>query len=319
MAGVLRVLVQHPATTIRRRIGQTLRAAGHDVVDCARPGRRALELLCAHRPDVAVVRDRGLAAEIVRDLDLRRPTVVLLSPVDLQTVAGALDLGVHDVLPDPPADGELLARVQAAARVTTLREHLLQREQRLEELAYNDELTGLWNRRYLQRRLAAELRAAERHGRPLAIAMIDVDHFKAINDRHGHLVGDEVLRAIADRLLGAMRDEDVLGRWGGEELLVILPAEPPGGVVRAAERLRQCVAERPLCGHAISATVSIGCAESEGDTSIDALVHRADEALYAAKRAGRDRVAIARLDGVVAVADGDRVERVEAHLGPPVR
>jgi diguanylate cyclase (GGDEF)-like protein len=315
----LRVLVQHPTTTIRRRIGHTLRAAGHEVVDCARPGARALGLLRAERPDVAVVRDRGLAAEIVRDVDLHHPTVVLLSPVDLQAVAGALDLGVHDVLPDPPADGELLARVQAAARVTTLREHLLQREQRLEELAYNDELTGLWNRRYLQRRLGSELRAAERHGRPLAIAMIDVDHFKAINDRHGHLVGDEVLCAIADRLRGALRDEDVLGRWGGEELLAILPSEPPGGVVRAAERLRRDVAERPLTAHAIHATVSIGCAECEGDTSTDSLVRRADEALYAAKRAGRDRVVVCGLDGVVALADGDRVEGVEAHLGPPVR
>jgi two-component system cell cycle response regulator len=316
---VVRVLVQHPATTVRRRLGQTLRAAGHEVIECARPGKRALQRLRTQHPDVAVVRDRGLAAAIVRDLDLHRPTVVLLSPVDLQAVAGALDLGVHDVLPDPPADGELLARVRAAARVTTLREHLLQREQRLEELAYNDELTGLWNRRYLQRRLAAELRASERHRRPLAIAMIDVDHFKAINDRHGHLVGDEVLRAICDRLLEAMRDEDVLGRWGGEEILAILPAEPAGGVLRAAERLRRDVAEHPLTAHAISATVSIGCAESAGDTSTDALVRRADEALYAAKRAGRDRVAVAGLDGVVAVADGDRVERVEAHLGPPVR
>jgi diguanylate cyclase (GGDEF)-like protein len=149
--------------------------------------------------------------------------------------------------------------------------------------------------------------------------MIAVHHYTAVTHRRGHLVGDAVLRAIADRLADALRDEDVLGRWGGEELLAVLPAEPPGGVMRAAERLRRSIADRPLTAHAVSATVSIGCAESAGETSTDALVRRADEALYAAKRAGRDRVAVARLDGVVALADGDRVEGVEAHLGPPLR
>jgi two-component system cell cycle response regulator len=292
----LRVFVQHPAAGIRRRIASTLTGAGCAVVACARPGARALALLREADPDVAVVRDRALARDIARDPDLLHATVVLLSPVDVLAVADALDLGVHDILNDPPTDGELIARVHAAARVTTMREHLLQREERLEQLAYNDELTGLWNRRYLQRRLAAELRSAERHGRPLSIAMIDVDHFKAINDRHGHLVGDEVLAAIAERLREGLRDEDVLGRWGGEELLTILPSEPRGGVARAAERLRRGIAKRPLTSHAIRATVSIGCAESTGAESVDALVCRADDALYAAKRSGRDRVVVARLD-----------------------
>ena len=297
--GTLRVLVQHPAAAIRRRIGQALRAAGFTVTERARPGAQTLELLRVERPDVAVVRDRGLAREIASDPDLLHSTAVLLSPVDLEAVADALELGVHDVLPDPPADGELIARVQAAGRVTTMRAQLLSRERRLEELAYSDELTGLWNRRYLQRRLASELRAAERHGRPLAIAMIDVDHFKAINDDHGHLVGDDVLREVADRLREALRDEDVLGRWGGEELLVILPSEPPGGVLQAAERLRRRISARPFTPGAIGATVSIGCAESDGETSVDALIRRADEALYTAKREGRDRVVAAELRSAV--------------------
>jgi two-component system cell cycle response regulator len=282
-------LVQHPTPAVRRRISESLRAGGYEVIDCTRRGADALALVRSARADVAVVRDRDLARGIARHPDLLRPTVVLLARLDVEQVADAHELGVHDVLGDPPGDGELLARVHAAARVTTLREQLLQREQRLEELAYNDELTGLWNRRYLRRRLGAELRAARRHGHPLAIAMIDVDHFKAINDRHGHPVGDEVLRAIADRLERALRDEDVLGRWGGEEFLAILPSEPAHDVARTAERLRLCVAERPLTGYAIAATVSIGCAETESHSTVDALVGRADAALYAAKRGGRDR------------------------------
>ena len=295
----MRVLVQHPAAAIRRHIGQALRAAGCEVIERARPGAATLELLRAQRPEVAVVRDRGLAQQIARDPDLLHSTAVLLSPLDLDAVADALELGVHDVLPDPPADGELIARVQAAGRVTTLRAQLLSREQRLEALAYNDELTGLWNRRYLQRRLASELRVAERHGRPVAIAIIDVDHFKAINDRHGHPVGDDVLREMGARLREALRDEDVLGRWGGEELLVILPSEPPGGVLRVAERLRCRIADRPFTAHAIPATVSIGGAESDGETSVDALIRRADAALYTAKREGRDRVVVAGLRSAV--------------------
>jgi diguanylate cyclase (GGDEF)-like protein len=291
-------MVQHPVTEVRRGIGHTLRGAGCEVIDCARPGARALALLREERPDVAVIRDRALARAIGRDPDLLHATVVLLSPVDIQAVVDALDLGVHDVLPDPPADGELIARVHAAGRVTTMREHLLQREERLEELAYNDELTGLWNRRYLQRRLASELRAAERHARRLAIALIDVDHFKAINDDRGHLVGDDVLTAIAARLREALRDEDVLGRWGGEEFLAILPDLQPGSAGRAGERLRRCIAERPLSAHGIPVTVSVGCAESEGGGSVDALVRRADDALYTAKRDGRDRVVVADLQPI---------------------
>ncbi len=295
----MRVLVQHPVTSVRRRIGLALRAAGFEVIDCAAPGPQPLALLRDTRADVALVHDRGLARSIVRDPDLLHPTVVLLARLDVEDVADALDTGVHDVLHDPPSDGELIARVQAAARVTTMREHLLQRERRLEQLAYNDELTGLWNRRYLQRRLSSELRAAERHARPLAIAMIDADHFKVINDRYGHLVGDEALVEVGARLRAALRDEDVLGRWGGEEFLAILPSQPPGGVARAAERLRDCVRSRPLTSRGIEVTVSIGCAAADGGCSVDALVRRADDALYAAKRDGRDRIVVAAL--------GDRI------------
>src|SRR5690606_27445597 len=140
-----------------------------------------------------------------------------------------------------------------------LRGQLLSREAALEELAFNDELTGLWNRRYMQRRLSAALRTAERHDRPLSIALVDVDRFKAVNDRRGHAAGDDVLVAVAQRLGEVLREEDVVGRWGGDEFLVVLPDEPADGALAAGDRIRAHVAAgRVDTPHgAVAVTVSV--------------------------------------------------------------
>lgn len=160
-------------------------------------------------------------------------------------------------------------------------------------MVFNDELTGLWNRRFLQRRLAAELHAARRHGHGLSVAMVDVDHFKAVNDAHGHQVGDETLVVVAQRLTQAVRAEDVVGRWGGEEFLAILPRIDADGAHAVAERIRRDVAQAPAGPQQIAVTVSVGCATLDDETSADLLLRRADEALYAAKRAGRNAVVVA--------------------------
>lgn len=162
----------------------------------------------------------------------------------------------------------------------------------LEQVALTDLLTGLPNRRAMHEALRTEVNRAERTGSGLAIAMMDVDHFKAINDEHGHGAGDAALQFLAGRLLETLRDYDQCGRWGGEELLILLPGLDEPQALQAADRLRSSVAEAPFDwqGKSIPLTISIGVAVREPDETVDDLLVRSDRALYAAKESGRNTV-----------------------------
>lgn len=171
----------------------------------------------------------------------------------------------------------------------------------LEEQSITDPLMGVYNRRHLERRLEEELGKAMRYGLPLSALLLDLDHFKTINDEHGHAVGDEVLRAFGNLLLDAVRKADIVTRYGGEEVLVLAPhtSLAEGGLL--AERLRSSVASTPLVagsetrdGRALHATVSIGVAAFRPDIKdAPSLLKAADDALYRAKREGRNRVVMA--------------------------
>jgi diguanylate cyclase (GGDEF)-like protein/PAS domain S-box-containing protein len=158
--------------------------------------------------------------------------------------------------------------------------------------ATHDALTGTFNRRHLEEVLRKEVDRAERHARPLAVAMLDVDHFKRVNDAHGHQAGDEVLRAISERCQGMLRSNDVLGRYGGEEFVVVFPETTLEEAGAVAERLRVAVAEAPIKAgsDALSVTVSMGLAAHARGQDMDGLLRRADAALYAAKQDGRNLV-----------------------------
>ncbi|HVX96419.1 MAG TPA: sensor domain-containing diguanylate cyclase [Polyangia bacterium] len=160
------------------------------------------------------------------------------------------------------------------------------------EQATHDVLTQFFNRRYIEDALGKEVERAERHARPLVVAILDADHFKRVNDTHGHHAGDEVLRAISQRCRQTLRANDVLGRYGGEEFVIVFPETTleEAGVV--AERLRAAVAGSPVevGGDALSVTVSIGLAAHTSGQNRDKLLQRADAALYAAKEDGRNRV-----------------------------
>jgi diguanylate cyclase (GGDEF)-like protein len=183
-------------------------------------------------------------------------------------------------------------RNKLRARRLALEREFREREALLER-ATRDALTGLWNRATILDVLTRELALAQRTGVPLALALIDVDHFKHINDTYGHPGGDAVLRELADRLSGSLRQNHWLGRYGGEELVVVLPGLEYGGAANPVERLRECVAERPFVIQecSVRVTVSIGMAwcDSASDT-VHTLIARADTALYAAKGSGRNRV-----------------------------
>ena len=165
----------------------------------------------------------------------------------------------------------------------------------LEKESFTDPLTGLFNRRFLDQRLNQELAAARRTGIPLSVLMIDIDHFKKINDTHGHQTGDEVLVAVADLLSSELRENDVIARFGGEEFLVIAPHTPVENAENLAERLRAAAQDRKISAcdqpDGVKFTVSIGVAEyGEGADTPEELVNVADNRLYQAKDNGRNRV-----------------------------
>jgi diguanylate cyclase (GGDEF)-like protein len=220
--------------------------------------------------------------------------VVLIQPgASVDDVCAALSAGAVDVWTSARVAPELIARVRAAYRSRQLLDLALRRYSDLEDLAYRDELTELPNRRGASRQIDVLISRARRHGHQLALLLIDADRFKAVNDEHGHAVGDVVLRELAARLRERVRREDVVGRWGGEEFVVVLPETTPDGAAAVAESLRAGISDLPITADSVTltATVSIGVAAWTGQ-DLDDLVNHADRALYAAKAAGRDRVVL---------------------------
>ena len=164
----------------------------------------------------------------------------------------------------------------------------------LENMATIDSLTGLANRQAFMQRAKNEFNRARRYARPLTVVMIDIDHFKAINDQHGHAVGDDVLREAADICQSSLRGSDFMGRVGGEEFVLLLPDTPPTNAYHVAERMRAHLHETPIeldDGTTLNITASFGVAPmNENDSDFDALLERADEAMYHAKHEGRNQV-----------------------------
>jgi two-component system cell cycle response regulator len=209
--------------------------------------------------------------------------------------------GANDYIVKPCSRDELCARVRNYLRMKLLQDELKRKNQELESInaelarsAITDPLTGLHNRRHFMRRANEETKRAQRHGRCFGLLMMDVDHFKRINDGFGHQVGDDVLIAVAAGLRKTLRETDLLARFGGEEFIIGLPETPRDGSAILADRLRQIVATTamPSVDRAVTVSVGVACVPSPGVDSVDQLISRADAALYRAKREGRNRVVL---------------------------
>ncbi len=198
---------------------------------------------------------------------------------------GSIMTGELQVIPHVDADGQVV-EILGVTRDISLRKKF---EAELTQQAVTEPLTGLWNRRHAADLLAADLSAAARHGRPLSLLMIDDDHFKTINDTHAHQAGDRVLVELAERLRGNVRGTDVVGRWGGEEFVVLLRFCGLPDALGAAEKLRRQIADAPFPGVG-RVTVSIGASQMRPEDDIGRWLDRTDAALYEAKRSGRNTV-----------------------------
>ncbi len=240
-----------------------------------------------------------LCSRIRSDMLTRQtPLLILVDEQDPRRLAKGLELGVNDYLILPLEASELRARVRTQVRRRRYEERLRRDVERHLALALVDGLTGLHNRRFLESHLDSVLARSLEQDRPLSLLMVDIDGFKAINDTFGHTAGDGVLREAASRIAASVRHVDPVARYGGEEFVVVMPDATPQVAATVAERLRRRIADREFeiegAERPIAVTVSIGVASLAGreETAAD-LLARADAAMYAAKRAGRDRVATA--------------------------
>jgi diguanylate cyclase (GGDEF)-like protein len=291
------IIDDHPDTI--RLLSAMVRGQGR--VLFATSGAAGLELARAQRPqlillDVEMQGMDGFAVneQIRRDPDLRSSAVIF---VTAQTDAGSeiagLDAGAVDFIPKPLNAAVVQARVRTHLRLQAALAAL-------DELANQDGLTGLYNRRYFDRQLATEFARHRRHQLPLGVALIDVDDFKKFNDSYGHQAGDNCLKEVAEALHeGARRPGEIAARYGGEEFVMLLPNTTPDALERYGAWLCKRVGTLGIPHAAASAaphvTISIGlCAllPGEGD-SAEAMLHAADMALYRAKRAGRNRSVLA--------------------------
>jgi two-component system cell cycle response regulator len=236
----------------------------------------------------------------LRSLDRTRflPILVIVDAGDNVRLLRGIDLGVNDYLVRPVDKQEMLARVRTQVRRKRFSDRLRDNVQMTIEMAVTDALTGLYNRRYLERHLATLVQHATARQRPLSVLVLDIDHFKPINDTYGHPAGDDVLREFSRRVRKTVRGIDLATRIGGEEFVIVMPDTDAALALIVAERMRQKIAierfQLPDSEESVAVTVSIGIASlvSRDDTP-EALLKRADDALYRAKRTGRNRVAAA--------------------------
>ena len=293
------VLVVDDSTAIRRILQRALQNAGYRVTEAA-DGQAALDVCRTDPPDLVLldvdmpVMDGPTAlAAMKADVALADiPVLFLTARISGTDVAAGLQLGASDYLRKPIDPAELAARVAVALRQSVQERTLRGMAREADRLSSMDALTGLGNRRQFE--LATdELQATIGGAAPVSLIIADIDHFKQVNDSEGHFVGDAVLRIVAARLRTTLGEQHQLVRWGGEEFVALAAGLDDAAVAALAERLRTAICDSPFAidqDRTLSVTVSIGCVSGRLD-ALEELLQAADEALYEAKRGGRNRVA----------------------------
>ncbi|HPO16363.1 MAG TPA: diguanylate cyclase [Candidatus Hydrogenedentes bacterium] len=296
------VLVAEDDKVSRMTLSACLQGWGYQVI-AVENGRQALEALTQEAGPRLALLDWEMPEMDGTEVCMRirslsglpfRYLIVLTGRQSEDDIVMALAKGGDDYITKPWTPGELRARLGVGQRMVQLHEQLEEHARQLALAAQTDYLTQIWNRSSVLKRLEEELARARRENIPLTVLMLDVDHFKRVNDTHGHSAGDDVLKEVSNRLRHGCRPYDVVGRYGGEEFLAVVPEAPYETAESLAQRFREQVAATPMIadGASISVTVSIGGAwlAAGGQTDAEILVKTADTMLYRAKESGRNRV-----------------------------
>jgi len=315
----MRILIAEDDPVSRRLIQKTLERDGYEVI-VVDNGRLAVEKLCvADGPRIALLDwvmpeldGPAVCREVRRNKQQSYVYLMLLTSKEAkEDVIAGLESGADDYLTKPFNSEEMKARLRAGLRILDLEDRLIEAREDMRFRATHDPLTSLWNRGVILELLERELIRSHREQVSTAILLGDLDHFKKVNDTCGHLAGDEVLRETARRLTSSVRSYDFVGRYGGEEFLIVLSNCNPSFGFARAEEIRKAISQRPILTPVgpLSITISLGLLQSHewGMRPAGVLLREVDAALYAAKEAGRDCVKLAR-----------PAEAVAEHV-PPIR
>lgn len=324
----MKILIADDEALSRRLLEKTLERAGYEVV-AVENGRLAVEQLS--RPDgprlalldwvMPELDGPGVCRAVRGQQDLQEQAyvymVLLTSKESKEDIVTGLESGADDYLTKPFNVDELKARLRTGERILLLEGRLVEAREMMRFKATHDALTSIWNRGVIMDLLGRELVRSNRESVCTVMLLGDVDHFKLINDTHGHPVGDEVLQEIARRLLLSIRSYDFVGRYGGEEFLLVLNNCNPEFAAARAEEVRKVVSSRPIQTAAgeLQVTMSFGLLLSKdwGVRPVEELLYEVDAALYAAKAAGRNSIRMARpnlASSVLPVHTGEAVHRL---------
>ena len=297
----MRVLVAEDDAVSRKILESSLRRWGHEVVAVGN-GDDAWEILSGDDPPRIAIFDwmmPGLdGPEICERLQQRENklftfVLILTAKDNTDDIVNALNAGADDYVTKPYHPQELRSRLNAGIRLVNLTLELEEANRKLFEAAHTDFLTGIPNRSAILSQLTHQISRSKRTSTAFVVALGDIDHFKAFNDEYGHQTGDEVLKHVANQLVDVKREYDSVGRYGGEEFLLILDDVDEDSVLSVAERFRQRVDRTPLQrdGVSLSVTLSIGAlwVSPDNTVDVDVLLHSADKLLYRAKAEGRNR------------------------------